>query len=153
MAKALQIIFLAPAILSLPFIVLAPVDAILELVGHTMGFAEATLTALLAAGILAGLAASVIVMFSDANYIRTNTFLKTTVPTALALGIVGGCSVLIWIAGFIEHDGSTRAWVAICSWAVFIGPPVGLLTYQFFKLVTAARSGWESEESSVGGET
>ena len=137
--KGLQIVCILPATASVPFILWAILASILDLLDKTYGFAEVILAVAIGVSILSGVAASWAVISSEINYFRTYVSFKRKAQIGLALGAVGGCSVLIWAAKFIialntsRHDKRT----AFLSWVLFCGPSIALVSSQFVVLITA----------------
>jgi hypothetical protein len=143
---SIQLIIIAPGIFIIPFTFGAPILVILGLFDPTSksNLILVTFVVALAASIFAGVVASVSVILSGANYITMNKSLKTKAQTGLALGIVGGCSAMIWLAKFIMHEGYARPWGGIESWVLFFGPSIALVTYQFLALTLLVHSNQEA---------
>jgi hypothetical protein len=141
---AIQIICLLPALMSGPFLIDAIAAAVLDY--RISGLPTTIFEVLLGAGILSGIAAS-LVLISSGAHVRKDHQLARLVRAGLAVGIVGGCAVLIWIARFIEHDPAASAkGIAILSWAVFCGPPIALLAFQFLGLTRTIHRDLSREE-------
>jgi hypothetical protein len=143
---AIRLIIIAPGILIIPFTFGAPILVILGLLDPTSksNLILVTFVVALSASIFAGVVASVSVILSGTNHIRMNKSQKTKAQTGLALGIVGGCSAMIWLAKFIMHEGYARPWGVIESWVLFFGPSIALMTYQFVALTRPVHSNQEA---------
>jgi hypothetical protein len=143
---AIQLIIIAPGILLVPFTFGAPLLVILGLFDHKTNLIQVTLIVLLAASLFAGVVASVFVIFSHENYLTMKKSLKTKAQTGLALGIVGGCSAMIWLAKYIMGQGFAHPWSDIESWSLFFGPSIALLTYQLLALSRPVHSVQEATD-------
>jgi hypothetical protein len=140
LSAAIQLILLAPALICVPYI-LAIVPALFP--PSEPNRIKSIFEFSLAASILVGLMTSVIVIFSDANRIRANKNSKQIFQTGLALGIYGGCSILIWAVKYIVHERSPHYGGAILGWNLFLDPPIAEVTYLFVLLTRRNRPGNE----------
>jgi hypothetical protein len=147
LSAAIQLILLAPALICVPYVV-AIVPALFP--PSESNRIKSIFEFSLAASILLGLMTAVIVIFSGANHIRTDSNSKKIIQLGLALGIYGGCSVLIWAVKYIVHERAPHYGSAILSWALFLGPPIAEVTYLFVSLMRPIRPRNERSVLSTG---
>ena len=151
--KVIQIVLLAPATLSGPFLLMLIPTAFLDLIDHVTSLIETILVIVFAVCSFLGLLASWVVVLSGIDHVRAKKPMKTQVQTGLGVGIVGGCSILIWTVHYIRHEGLPQPGAAILSWSIFIGSPIAVLTYQFLDLIRKVPSAKQTAMATVDRES
>jgi hypothetical protein len=99
--------------------------------------------------VMAGLVSSLIVIFKGTAQVRGKPSLRRKIQIGLALGIVAGCSVLIWIVTLKMGPYTTRDQerFLIAEYMLMVNPPLVLGLIQSYQLLRSEKSPYIQPET------